>query len=139
MAEPVQSYGPTLTNITIGNGTVTANYHRSDGWCDVAVSILFGSTTTIAASPEVGLPVATAGLTINQLAVAVLDLTPTARYLAMHSAVAAAGTTTGSLYSVSAAGASASAANMDATTPMTWAAGDALYIAGRYRMNTRYL
>src|SRR5262245_37342198 len=34
MAEPAQTYTPALTGITLGNGTLTGRYHRSDGWCD---------------------------------------------------------------------------------------------------------
>jgi hypothetical protein len=139
LMEPTQTYTPTLTNLTLGNGTLTGTYHRSDGWCDFAVSVAFGSTTTMGTSPEIGLPVATTGLSINQLQVGILDLAPVTRYLGTHAAVGAAGTTTGVLYSLNSAGASLTAQDIQATLPMTWATGDVLYVAGRYRMNTRYL
>lgn len=41
------AYTPTLTNITLGNGTLTARYKLVDGLVFFEVSILYGSTTAI--------------------------------------------------------------------------------------------
>lgn len=60
---PWQSYTPTLTNITLGNGTLTAKYKESHGTIFFEVCLVFGSTTTLATvanytqSPRVSLPV----------------------------------------------------------------------------------
>ena len=46
MGEPAQAYTPTTTNISYGTGwSVSAAYHRSDGWCDVSIYTGFGTTS----------------------------------------------------------------------------------------------
>jgi hypothetical protein len=137
LMEPTQSYTPTLTNLTLGNGTLNGTYHRSDGWCDFRVTVTFGSTTTMGTDPTIGLPVATVGMGINELQVGILDLTPVNRYQGGN--VAAGGGATSVLVMAMSAGANVFNSSITATVPMTWATGDVLYVAGRYRMNTRYL
>lgn len=51
---------PTIGNMTIGNGTMLASYTVSGGRCFVRVSVVFGSTTTITATPSITLPLAAA-------------------------------------------------------------------------------
>ena len=51
------SFTPTLTNITIGNGTNTATYVRLGNVVHLTGKITFGSTTTIAAGAKISLPV----------------------------------------------------------------------------------
>jgi hypothetical protein len=137
LMEPTQTYTPTLTNLTLGNGTLVGTYHRSDGWCDFAVSVTFGSTTTMGTDPTIGLPVATNLIRENELSVAMVDVSPVVRYTGHNIAVAGGGTSV--VVQALSAGANVFAASITATVPMTWATGDVLYVAGRFRMNTRYL
>ena len=52
------SYTPALTNITIGNGTITASYCRVNNFVHAIGKILFGSTTVVsAANVNIFLPV----------------------------------------------------------------------------------
>lgn len=51
-----QTYTPTLTNITIGNGSIAAKYAKNGNVVHVEVLIVFGSTTTIAAGALISLP-----------------------------------------------------------------------------------
>jgi hypothetical protein len=51
------SYTPTLSNITIGNGTVTASYCRVNKFVHVICRIAFGSTTTLNGIVYITLPV----------------------------------------------------------------------------------
>ena len=44
------AYTPTLTNITIGNGTITAKYCRVNDFVHALGKILFGSTTVVTAA-----------------------------------------------------------------------------------------
>ena len=44
------AYTPTLTNITIGNGTITASYCRVNNFVHAIGKILFGSTTVVTAA-----------------------------------------------------------------------------------------
>jgi hypothetical protein len=137
LMEPTQSYTPTLTNLTLGNGTLTGTYHRSDGWCDFAVSVTFGSTTTMGTDPTIGLPVAANLIRENELSVAMIDVSPVNRYTGHNIASAGGGSTV--VVQALSAGANVFAASITATVPMTWTTGDVLYVTGRYRMNTRYL
>jgi hypothetical protein len=51
------SYTPTLTSITIGNGTNVASYVRVGNIISIDGVITFGSTTSIAAGAKISLPV----------------------------------------------------------------------------------
>jgi hypothetical protein len=51
------SFTPTLTNITLGNGTSTASYVRVGNLICLTGKITLGSTTTIAAGAKISLPV----------------------------------------------------------------------------------
>jgi hypothetical protein len=137
LMEPTQSYTPTLANLTIGNGTLTGIYHRSDGYCDFSVSVTFGSTTTMGTDPTIGLPVATNLIRENELSVAMVDVSPVVRYTGHNVAATGGGSTV--VVQALASGANVFATSITATVPMTWTTGDALYVAGRFRMNTRYL
>lgn len=137
LMEPVQTYTPTLTNATLGNGTITGIYHRSDGYCDFRVTFTLGSTSTMGTDPAVSLPVATNLIAENELAIEALDVSPVVRYPGHHLAVAGGGTTVTA--QALGAGANVFATSITATVPMTWATGDVLYVGGRFRMNTRYL
>lgn len=55
-----QSYTPTNTNVTVGNGTLTARYCLVGGLCYVLWSLVCGSTTSFGGNVEIGLPVVTA-------------------------------------------------------------------------------
>jgi hypothetical protein len=138
LAEPQQTWTPTWTNLTIGNATQTGRYKRSDGWCDISLTVTLGSTTTVGTDPQFTLPVATAGMPAGALSVAALDLSPIARYVGSHAAVGAAGTTV-DLSILAASGSYAQFAAITASVPFTWATGDVIYVSGRFQMNTRYL
>ena len=50
------SYTPTYINLTVGNGTVTANYALVGNIMTVTYVLILGSTTVIATNPVVSLP-----------------------------------------------------------------------------------
>lgn len=52
----LQSWTPTLTNITIGNGTVTAKYQRIAGLVFYQLTIVAGSTTSSSGLARFSLP-----------------------------------------------------------------------------------
>jgi len=65
-----QSYTPALTNITLGNGTLTARYFRTGKKCAVAFSLDFGTTTGMGTDPSIALPFTSAALiTVANLAI----------------------------------------------------------------------
>lgn len=52
------AYTPSFTNLTVGNGTLSAAYCRVNDFVAVRVSLLFGSTTSMSGQPFFSLPVA---------------------------------------------------------------------------------
>ncbi len=52
-----QTWTPTYTNITVGNGTVTARYTQIGNLVTVYFEFALGSTSTIGTSPQVSAPV----------------------------------------------------------------------------------
>jgi len=54
---PWQTWSPTYSNLTIGNGTVTARYQQIGKTVNVFWRLVFGSTTTFTSYPQIGLPV----------------------------------------------------------------------------------
>lgn len=51
-------YTPTLTNITLGNGTVIAEYCQQGDEVGVSFLLTFGSTTSVTSTPQFSFPVA---------------------------------------------------------------------------------
>lgn len=136
MAEPTVSYTPTLTNITLGTGTVSASYHRSDGWCDYSLRLTFGSSTSIAGGCTISLPVAySTGDEWHTTQVLFYDSNVAQRYYGMTYANS---TTTVGLVAINAGATYALGASVTNTVPFTWATGDLIVFTGRYRMATRY-
>jgi hypothetical protein len=52
------SYTPTWTNLTVGNGTVTARYTQVGKFVYVVVKVIFGSTTSISGTVTFTAPIA---------------------------------------------------------------------------------
>jgi len=125
--EAWSSWTPTTSGITIGNGTLVAKYTKLGKTVNFNLKFVFGSTSAITGTPVFSPPVAAAD-THNALQ-AIVEDSGTALLCAIATLVA------GNIY-VYAAGAATSyvsQTNMSATVPMTWAAGDVLYINGTYQ------
>lgn len=52
-----QTYTPTLTNLTLGNGTVTAKYAQIGKTVVVRINFILGTTSAVASNPAFSLPV----------------------------------------------------------------------------------
>lgn len=136
MSEPVVSFSAfTMTGITVGNGTKSGNYHRSDGWCDFVCQFQLGTTSAVTGDVVLTLPVQAAANPNSSLFRAYFLDSGAAELPAM---IAAASTTTIAIRAINTAGTYATQATCSATVPMTWATGDIIYISGRYPMTTRY-
>lgn len=125
--EAWSSWTPTTSGITIGNGTLVAKYTKLGKTVNFNLKFVFGSTSAITGTPVFSPPVVAAD-THNALQ-AIVEDSGTALLCAIATLVA------GNIY-VYAAGAATSyvsQTNMSATVPMTWAAGDVLYINGTYQ------
>ena len=135
LAEPEQSWSPTMTGYTVGDGTWSAQYHRSDGWCDFRASFTLGATSAITGQLLLTLPFAQDTNTqAGQFGCGFCD--------ASGSSFAAFASYTGNatqvyVDAVSASVSYATAVATSATVPFTWTTGDIIYIVGRYQMSTR--
>lgn len=124
-----QSWTPTWTNLTVGNGTVTAFYNEVGKNIFATIAFTFGSTSSIAGSVAFSLPVTAAarytgsaagqyrigGVYIEDLAVA-----------GYTGYFRSASTTTSQIITEQASTTYVTAINVNATVPFTWATGDFL-------------
>jgi hypothetical protein len=138
LAEPQVTWTPTITGLTVGNGSWDGEYHRSDGWCDFRARFTWGSTSAITARLLMTLPVAAAKVTQqSQFNVGFQDIGGS--YYPGTSSLTGNATQT-YLDTINTAATYAIMNAVSATAPFTWGAtpGHTIDIAGRYRMTTRY-
>lgn len=136
MEESEQAWNPAIAGITLGNGTKTGGYKRSDGWCRGWGSFVLGATSAVTASFIVTLPVAPStapGYTPFWLGEAVdlgvqeyplIGINPTS--------------TTVEYRAINTAGTYAASAAIAATVPLTFGTGDGIYFSYHYPMVTKY-
>lgn len=126
-----QTWSPSYTNLTIGNGTVTARYGTSGKFTYFEWTLTFGSTTSISGSPEITLPTTpkNTGYNMWQGNIGYLDA-GTNIYFG-HLTIAAA-TSKVILWVDRANGTYLEYAGIDATTPFTWTTNDRISLSGQY-------
>lgn len=125
------SWTPTLTNITQGNGTVTAKYSQIGKVVFFKFFFVLGSTSAMGSIPTISLPVTAAALVSgsdNKIdgKVEVKDASTGDAYtgeIFLNSTTVARPT----YLNVNAVN-----VNISATAPMTWATSDVLGLAGSY-------
>lgn len=131
-----QTWTPTLTNLTLGNGTTTARYTRFGRTIHYKFKFLLGSTSAVGSDPSFTLPVAP-----NANYVIFADTMGLARLHDVGSGIfpgyvgPVGGSTVNFLY-WSASGAVTQDTLITATAPFTWANGDSLMAAGTYEAAT---
>lgn len=119
-----QTWSPTFTNMTIGNGTVTARYIQIGKTVIFSINILWGSTTSIAGTPTFTLPVtsrAVVGADTPVLGVGKYLDSGTASY---EGTMMLGSTTTAQLHIASVGGTYPSFGGITSTAPMTWTTND---------------
>lgn len=136
LAEPIQSFTPTWSNVTTTTGTNTGYYHRSDGWCDFSVRFTLGASSAITGVPNLTLPFAAAASAVSRnFAVQFND---TGTTIVEGIATAGASPTTIDLYTGSTSGSYLTIVNTSSTVPFTWVSTDFITVAGRYQMSNRH-
>ena len=124
------SYTPTLTNITLGNGTLAGDYWRAGRGIFFKVKLTFGSTTSVSGAMTIGLPVAYADGTDAEVFAALLyDASANARYPAKSQAIS---TTTVAVNAINSAATYLTESSTSSTIPFTWTTSDILIVAGFY-------
>jgi hypothetical protein len=123
-----QAYTPTFTNLTVGNGTLAAQYCTVNKFVHTFGSLTFGSTTVIGAStPFFTLPVVTvaAEMGASGMAFGFATYINSATSATVKGTVNAIGNTTGAvLWVATTSGTYEGQTGPTATVPHTWATGD---------------
>jgi len=126
------TYSPTLSNITIGNGTVVARYIQIGKNVFARITITFGSTSSMGTSPTITLPVtAISGYASGAESYGTLQILHVGNYVALGILIVGS-TTTVTAAALSASNTYLQNVNITSTVPFTWGAGDALYFYIQY-------
>ena len=136
LAEPAQTWTPTITGITTTSGTWVADYHRRDGWCDYVAELTFGASSAITGETVLTLPVAAAGTTVGLHEGSFYDSSAGSTFQ-LSSAYTGVNTTM-RFRAINTAGTYATGVATSATIPVAFGTGDKLTMRGSYRMTTRY-
>jgi hypothetical protein len=130
------TWTPSWTNVTIGNGTVTARYIQIDKVVFFTLKLLFGSTTSVSARPEFTLPVNASSTdameTANIFAQATdagfgnffITAFPNVSDVTKIGLIPWKATGTYVLYDT----------NISSTVPFTWAVNDIIWVSGNYEV-----
>lgn len=129
------TYTPTLTGVTLGNGSIAGVYQRIGKLCAFGVVLTFGSTTSVSGQIGISLPflAASASTTRYSMNVRLVD-TGTAVYNGIGTI--AGGADRVNMWAILASGTytSISSSPTSATIPHTWANTDEITGSGIYRM-----
>jgi hypothetical protein len=121
------AYTPTLTGITIGNGTVTAKYSRVGKTVNVSILIVLGSTSSITGIVQVGIPLTRAANTVPNTTISFDDTN-----VAIWPGFAFEAASVIQCLALLANGTYAAQAGTSATVPFTWGSGDKINVATTY-------
>lgn len=127
------AFTPTLTNLTIGNGTVTARYAQSGKVVDFYVKIVLGSTSSVGTEPRVTWPVAPANTTAAQNALInyVFEDSGLSRYFGASDPIT--NSTVEFRFVVNNSSATyVTSTQITSSIPITWGTGDTFYAMGTY-------
>ena len=120
------AYTPTFTNLTVGNGTVAAQYCTVNKFVHTFGSLTFGSTTAFTGTAFFSLPVVTVAAEMGASGMVLGTVTyTTAAGSTTKGTVNGVGNTTGAvLWVATTSGSYEGQTGPSATIPFTWATGD---------------
>lgn len=128
------SFTPSISNLTIGNGTRTGTYFIQNKVLYFEVTVTFGSTTTIGANPDLTLPFAVVGfIQFNPILNTTMFFDNSATNLVNANLILISSTTI-RLVSQTASGTYVGIQDVSATLPFTWATNDRIIIRGQYQV-----
>ncbi len=132
----LQTWTPTYGNLTVGNGTVVAQWAQIGRLVAVFFTLTFGSTTAISGNVTLTPPVTPATSTANSArGLAIMnddDGGATGRKIGF----ARVTTTVIVPHAIDTSGAYAASVNLSSTVPFTWATDDVLMVQALYRSST---
>jgi hypothetical protein len=129
-----QTFTPTFTNFTLGNGTVNwSHYTQIDDFIYCEVKVTLGSTSVMGSLPRMALPVTTASTGLyQQLGNATLLDEGSTIYQGLL--YAPSGATTAEIRALNVGSTYASWADVTATVPFTWTTTDAFVLSISYTL-----
>lgn len=127
------TFVPQFTNLTLGNGTLTASYQIMRNRLIFTVSLTFGTTTSISGDVSHALPFSCISAYTN-IPSGTLRLND-ASVGGVFGFVQISGTTTVQMRCVNAAGTYAAAAAFSSTVPFTWTTSDGIFEWLQYLIN----
>lgn len=135
LAEPPQSWTPSVSGLTVGNGTWAAYTKRSDGYVDAWGTFTFGSTSAVTGGLVVTVPYTMPSDARVLGRATFTDAAPAADY---DGSVGFWTTTSIVLSPLVASGTYLSRGTTSSSVPHTWATGDTLKFMARFPMANRY-
>lgn len=121
---PETSWSPSWTNLSVGNGTVTANYSRHGDMVTATIQLTFGTSTSISGNVSVSLPV-TADISTALTTACRLTDTGTRQFIGL---AVVTGTNSAQLLHTE----SGNGGLVNATNPHTWTTTDAMDLTITY-------
>jgi hypothetical protein len=121
-----QAYTPTFTNLTVGNGTLAAQYCRVNNFVHAFGSLTFGSTTAFTGTAFFTLPVSTVAIEMGALGMVLgwVTYTNTSGSTTKGNLNGIGGASTAVFWVATTSGSYEGQAVPSATVPFTWATGD---------------
>lgn len=120
---------PSFTNLTLGNGTVSARYKQMGTTVHFHVLVVFGSTTSISGLVTCSVPVTMQNLSYGDTFTA-MGRDNTAGYFKL--ATTRSSTSAFQIVALTASAAYVTIASLSSTVPFTWAATDRITVSGTF-------
>ncbi len=126
-----QSWAPTWTNLTVGNGTVAASYIQIGKTVFYRVQVTFGTTSAMATDPRFTVPVTMkSAVFLEGVGRAVVQDTSASAYYFLSAHIHDVANIR--LQTEGAGGAIVAPGSVSSTVPMTWASTDLFTVTGFY-------
>jgi len=125
----VQAFDPIWTNLTVGNGVADGYFWQVQDLAFIVIQLQFGSTTSITGAVSVEFPATILADTANRGGANGQIFFEDVDGDDYYGVTEANSTTVYDLKVVSASGSYASASDLSATVPFTWAAGDFMVVS----------
>lgn len=118
-----QSFTPTWTNLTVGNGTNTGKYSQVGRTVHVRTEFVLGTTSSVASDPYITLPITAAAYTADRSEIGLVGFNDVGTNSPVG-VVRLRSTTTASIFALNASSTYLLIAGVSSTTPFTWTTGD---------------
>jgi hypothetical protein len=133
------AYSPTLSGITLGNGTLTAYYKKIGSTVHVRCDLILGSTTSFSGTTIIGLPTpvrTAAGYGQGSPIGAAFMYDSSAGSASRSIGTAVYDPTSGGAFFIADAGVATGNRTVLNSVPWTWASGDQLRFQGTYEADS---